>query len=159
MLASYHRWVYENNISESVITLKIWVVQESEFQTIANETIHGFTCPSIDIQTKRHISKYDEPRTFLAEARVNRSLPKQILCSLSGANHSIWQCQKYLQKGVPERWNFAKQFRLCYRCLTEGHIGKLCPKSRQFGQNGCQKLHHRLLHKTDILSPRKGDLS
>ena len=26
MLASYHRWVYENNISESVITLKTWVV-------------------------------------------------------------------------------------------------------------------------------------
>ena len=63
MLASYHRWVYENNISESVITLKTWIVQESEFQTIANETIHGFTCPSVDIQTKRHKS-YDEPRTF-----------------------------------------------------------------------------------------------
>ena len=30
MLTSYHRWVYENNISESVITLKTWVVQESE---------------------------------------------------------------------------------------------------------------------------------
>ena len=41
MLASYHRWVYENNISESVITLKTWVIQESKFQTIANETIYG----------------------------------------------------------------------------------------------------------------------
>ena len=41
----------------------------------------------------------------------------------------------------------------------EGHLGKLCPKSRQCGLNGCQKLHHRLLHKTDNLSPSTGDLS
>ena len=158
MLASYHRWIYENNISESVLTLKTWVVQESEFQTIANETIHGFTCPSVDIQAKRHKS-YDEPQTFFGEARVIRSLQKQKLCSLCGANHCIWQCQKYLQKRVPERWNFAKQFRLCYRCLMEGHLGNLCPRSRQCGQNGCQKLHHRLLHKTDNLSPSTVDLS
>ena len=41
----------------------------------------------------------------------------------------------------------------------EGHLGKLCPKSRQCGLNGCQKLHHRLLHKTDNLSPSTGDMS
>ena len=44
MLASYHRWLYENRVSESVIALKTWINQESEFQTIANETIHGFIC-------------------------------------------------------------------------------------------------------------------
>ena len=159
MLASYHRWVYENNISESVITLKTWVIQESEFQTIANETIHGFTCPSADIQTKRYISNYDESRTFFGETGAIRSLQKQILCRLCGANHCIWQCQNYLQKNVPERWNLAKQFRLCYRCLVGGHLGKFCPKSRQCGLNGCQKLHNRLLHKTDNLSPSTGDLS
>ena len=159
MLASYHRWVYENDISESVITLKTWVVQESEFQTIANETIHGFTCSSADIQTKRYISNYDESRTFFGETGAVRSLQKQILCRLCGANHCIWQCQKYLQKSVPECLNFAKQFWLCYRCLVGGHLGKLCPKSRQCGLNGCQKLHHRLLHKIDNLSPSTGDLS
>ena len=41
----------------------------------------------------------------------------------------------------------------------EGHLGKLCPKSRQCGQNGCQKLHHRLLHKTDNPSRSTGNLS
>ena len=159
MLTRYHRWICENNKSESVITLKTWVVQESEFQTIANETIHGFTCPSVDIQTKRYISNCDESRTFFGETGAIRSLQKQILCRLCGANHYIWQCKKYLKKSVPERWNFAKQFRLCYRCLMEGHLGKLCSKSRQCGLNGCQKLHHRLLHKTDNLSASTGDLS
>ena len=43
MLASYQRWVFENNISESVAALRTWVIQESEFQTVASETIHGLT--------------------------------------------------------------------------------------------------------------------
>ena len=73
MLASYHRWVNENNISVAVITLKTWVVQESEFQTIANETIHGFTCPSADIQTKQYVSNYDESRTFLGKQEPFRA--------------------------------------------------------------------------------------
>ena len=145
MLASYHRWFYENRVSESVIALKTWINQESDFQTIANETIHGFICTSADF----HISKNEEPRTFFGETLNTRSVQEKILCSLCGANHCIWKCQKYLQKSVPERWKFAKLLRLCYRCLAEGHLGNICPKSRQCGKNGCQKLHHRLLHTTD----------
>ena len=41
MLASYHRWIFENNHLESVETLRDWLVQEAEFQTIAAETIKG----------------------------------------------------------------------------------------------------------------------
>ena len=43
--------------------------------------------------------------------------------------------------------------------MPNGHLGKLCPKSRQCGQNECQKLHHWLLHKTDNLSPSTRDQS
>ena len=47
---------------------------------------------------------------------------------------------------VSERWNFAKQSRLCYRCLSEGHTGSKCTKSRCCGVDCCTKTHHRLLH-------------
>ena len=43
MLARYHRWIFENKMPESVVTLRTWVIQESEFQTIASETVHGLT--------------------------------------------------------------------------------------------------------------------
>ena len=43
MLASYHRWIIENNHLESVETLRGWIVQEVEFQTIVVETIKGIT--------------------------------------------------------------------------------------------------------------------
>ena len=41
MLARYHRWVFEYNKEESVLALREWIIQESEFQTIATETVRG----------------------------------------------------------------------------------------------------------------------
>ena len=43
LLAKYHRWVFETQTPESVFALKTWVFQESAFQTIASETVHGIT--------------------------------------------------------------------------------------------------------------------
>ena len=66
------------------------------------------------------------------------------------------------EKYMPDRLQFSKLFRLCCRCLAEGYLEKVCPKRRQYGPSGCQKLHHRLLHKTyhlpDGTRPSAGDL-
>ena len=43
MLARYHPWVFQNRKQKSVETLRYWVIQEAEFQTIAAETIRGLT--------------------------------------------------------------------------------------------------------------------
>ena len=43
MLTRYHRWIYENHKIESVEVLREWVIQETEFQTKAIETIYGLT--------------------------------------------------------------------------------------------------------------------
>ena len=43
MLAKYHRWVFETQTPESVVALKTWVYEESAFQIIASETVHGVT--------------------------------------------------------------------------------------------------------------------
>ena len=41
MLAHYHRWIHENGRWQSVETLREFIIQEAEFQTVASETIHG----------------------------------------------------------------------------------------------------------------------
>jgi len=48
--------------------------------------------------------------------------------------------------GVSKRWECAKKFKLCFRCLGEGHQGQSCYRSRLCGLDGCQEVHHRLLH-------------
>ena len=35
MLAMYHRWIFEHSLSGSVRTLRTWIIEESEFQTVA----------------------------------------------------------------------------------------------------------------------------
>ena len=39
MLARYHRWVFEFQKEESVLSLREWILQESEFETIATEAV------------------------------------------------------------------------------------------------------------------------
>ena len=41
LLVIYHRWVFENRKTESVLTLRDWMLQEVEFLTTASETIYG----------------------------------------------------------------------------------------------------------------------
>ena len=143
MLARYHRWIFEHNKEESVLALREWIIQESEFQTIATETVRGFTkAPS------RPAPRYGNQRTFFGEAKSGRNSQK-IPCQDCGMNHGIWNCPEFNRRRVADRWKVAKQNQLCYRCLAQGHQGKACPRSRPCGLDGCTDLHHRLLHKEE----------
>lgn len=148
MLASYHRWIFENKIIESVVTLRTWVIQESEFQTIASETVHGLigNLGSNTESTKSFVKNQNMRRTFfggIADSGKNRNSH----CTLCGREHAIWRCNEFLQMYVQERWNIAKQYELCYRCLGNGHRGNSCPRSRPCGIDGCRDVHSRLLHR------------
>jgi len=41
MLANYNRWLFEETKVECVETLREWIMQEGEFQTVAAETLCG----------------------------------------------------------------------------------------------------------------------
>ena len=147
MLAKYHRWVYETKTPESVVALKTWVFQESAFQTMASETVNGIignVCNQSSPDSPALISQ----RTFFGEI-IDRSSMKNTSCGICGRDHKIQNCEKFLEKNVPRRWDIAKRFKLCFRCLGDGHRGKSCQRSRPCGQNGCHKLHHVLLLNID----------
>ncbi|CAB4042746.1 Nucleotide-binding oligomerization domain-containing 2, partial [Paramuricea clavata] len=134
MICEYHRWIFEKKKAESVLSLRDWVIQESEFQTIAAETVKGLH-PGNEKRSKFR----DGGRTYFNRDGVSK-------CNLCNNQHPIWRCNQFKQMTVSERWNFAKQSRLCYRCLSEGHTGRKCTKSRCCGVDGCTKTHNRLLH-------------
>ena len=60
-----------------------------------------------------------------------------------------WTCAKFVEKSVSKRWDTAKHFNICFRCLGDGHRGKSCPRNLPCGKNGCKKLHHVLSHRND----------
>ena len=154
MVANFHRWIYDNKLTQSVTTLRKWVILESEFQTVASETVHGVTDQVSGVQTTHSRSGQKQARTFFGNSKDNRAKKTQN-CQACGADHRIWACQAFKQKNNSERWDIAKRSQLCFRCLADGHSGKSCPRSRQCGLNGCEELHHRLLHRTSQETEQK----
>ena len=72
MLPQYHRWIFENQKDESVMTLQTWVLQEAEFRTIASETVHGFAGRMANNTTAQPIPRYGSQRTCFGETKDQR---------------------------------------------------------------------------------------
>ena len=77
MIANYHRWIYDNNVTQSVATLRQWVILESEFQTVASETVHSVTGKMSDAQTTPPRQGQRNTRTFFGDSRHNRTKKTQ----------------------------------------------------------------------------------
>ena len=144
MLARYHCWVFEYKTEESVLSLREWILQESEFQMIATEAVRGLSGKSAN-PPYRQTPRQGNQWTFFGETD---SVPnsRKILRLDCKNDHGIWSCPKFNRRKVADRWNFAKHNQLCFRCLAQGHQGKACPRSRKCCKDRCTDLHHRLLH-------------
>jgi len=122
MLARYHRWVWENYKSESVETLREWVLQESQFQTIAHETIKGLTKPE---------GRPDNPnklRTFFSEDITAEQ--KQQECPVCSNRHGIWNCEEFNEMDVNRRWELANLLGNVLSMFEWGHQENFCRRSR-----------------------------
>ena len=91
MLARYHRWIFENGQRESVLSLRSWIIQESEFQTIASETVRGFNGDNDYTQTTRPVPRYRNQRTLFGETGNNRGQSTSP-CQVCDKQHKIWSC-------------------------------------------------------------------
>ena len=115
--------------------------------------VHGLTGKMANYTPATPAVECRDQQTFFGDTSASRSVQKSI-CKVCGKKHGVWSCADFIQKSVPDRWNIAKQFQLCFRCLAVGHHGKSCPRSRQCGLNECQQLHHKLLHKSESRLPQ-----
>ena len=161
ILSGYSRSLSENNEDPAVTSLNEWLKKEVAIRVEAKEMSHGLQDkPPSEQRFPRR--KFDDrkPRAFYTgnndEDRNKSNIvgsderlkkPPCIFCGQE--NHGIWGCNKFKQIEVGDRWKFAKDNRLCFRCLSVDHRGKDCNRSRQCNVNGCQLNHHRLLHDTD----------
>ena len=141
MLAHYHRWIHENGRWQSVETLREFIIQEAEFQTVASETIHG-------LSKRGH--KKDSGVTLFGNAQKSSGNQRRDgfrPCKVCGGHHGVWRCDKFKAMSPPARWEAAKSLKLCYRCLGGDHNGETCVRSRICGINNCKNTHNRLLHR------------
>ena len=140
MLAHYHRWIRDGRW-QSGETLREFIIQEAEFQTVASETIHG-------LSKRGHkkdcgVTVFGNTQKSSGNQRRDGFRP----CKVCGGHHGVWRCDKFKAMSPPARLEAAKSLKLCYRCLGEDHNGETCVRSRSCGINNCKNTHNRLLHR------------
>lgn len=109
--------------------------------------MHGLTWKASANKPLRPLPRNNNQWAVFWETEGNNCATKTVSCHLWKKLHGIWTCFQFLENPVPERWNVAKVYQLCYRSLAEGHAGTSCARSPPWGQNSCQELRHMLLHK------------
>ncbi|CAC5420462.1 unnamed protein product [Mytilus coruscus] len=152
MLSRYHRWIFESGKIESVECLREWILQESEFQTIASETIHGLSANSSSNSQRNYKgNRKDGFRTLFGELQNENYTEKwesmKHLCKCCNGHYGVWRCDEFRKLTVHKRWDTAKRLQLCYRCLGQDHVGRQCPRSRACNLGGCKEVHNKLLHR------------
>ncbi|XP_066256304.1 uncharacterized protein [Euwallacea similis] len=76
-------------------------------------------------------------------ASVKTFVESDLKCVVCKANHLLVNCQRFLAMPLSERFNKAKQLKLCLNCLKLGHFGKDC-RAKHCAK--CTTKHHTLLH-------------
>lgn len=77
-------------------------------------------------------------------AALNAQRQGVFLCIICGENHKIYDCSTFKAKGIQERLNYVKKYKLCANCLRQGHPLSEC---RMGPCRECKERHNSLLHK------------
>ena len=155
-LENYSRWLNERARETSVVAFRDWLKDKVRFRVEAAEMANGIESKPVEyVRTPRALKYQEQSRTRNFHAVATRNEPRNMKppCSLChGFDHGVWFCKQFYEKGVNDRWQIAKERKLCFRCLASDHSGKDCTKARTCGIDGCTRNHHRLLHGSEVLS-------
>ena len=128
LLAKYHRWLFENNVTESVVALKTWVIQESHFQTIASETVYGLTGkPLISSRRSRHRILKKREHSSYPQDPVNRnkySHATYVENNTDFGNVSYF-CRKRYQSAGRSQKDYRFAIAAWQKGITENHAEEL----------------------------------
>lgn len=71
---------------------------------------------------------------------------KKPKCPICEGSHTVPTCPNLSDSTVDEQFKFVTKARLCFSCLSKGHMTRDCSSRKNFEINGCQRFHHSLLH-------------
>ena len=72
-------------------------------------------------------------------------LPVKPKCQWCKLEHRTEECSQVLALTVEKRQEEFRKRALCFKCLTQGHIGKFCPNEQPVCKH-CKKNHLSILH-------------
>jgi len=69
------------------------------------------------------------------------------LCILCTGRHPLFRCSKFIGMKLDDRLKYANDKKLCYNCLSVGHISAKCKSSYLCQVPGCNRKHSKYLHR------------
>ena len=88
-----------------------------------------------------HIKGDPQPK----EESTNKE-PKSPACLCCNQAHPLNRRNEFKRKSVPERYEMAKSFKVCFNCLKQGHQVNKCSNKTHCQVTNCKRHHHSLLH-------------
>jgi len=107
-------------------------------------------------QEKGTLRKSEKPpqSSFVNAAPLPSSKPQCTCCGKG--KHTLPLCNKFKRFSKDARSKWAREHRLCFRCLAEGHWAPKCKSSIVCSQ--CSRKHHTLVHTDEVAATtRKED--
>ncbi|XP_026324981.1 uncharacterized protein LOC113233960 [Hyposmocoma kahamanoa] len=98
---------------------------------------------------RRPIKSY---HTQIAKPAAHEQVTTCPICDKTG--HHAAQCDEMKTADVAARWDIARKHGLCFRCLRTRKFRHTC-KNKRCGIDGCEYMHHSLLHGTPPSSKEK----
>ena len=89
-----------------------------------------------------HIKGDPQPK---GEEPTNKE-PKSPACLCCNQAHPLYRCNEFKRKSVPERYEVAKSFKVCFNCLKQRHQVNKCSNKTHCQVTNCKRHHHSLLH-------------
>jgi len=156
LISRYHRWLHEKKLVGNVFSLRMFILLESEFEIIAEETAKGFSKVGVEKSSfivSRENNEVEDCHAFSnGEADKNVFLSchtKQAFsCCICGELHREMDCPELMNSIMGVRQKLVMKYGLCFGCLERGHKKKNC-KHETICQK-CDGKHNTLFHRDVI---------
>ena len=97
------------------------------------------------VKTNQSMNSEKNPGADLASSDV-----PSIVCIFCQQNHALEDCHLLRWKPYQERIKFLSAKRLCFGCLSEKHVARLCPERKICKIPNCTRKHPTVLHTFNV---------
>ena len=142
---SWCRRVRELNTEfPSLLQLSEWLEEEgAKVSLLFNPSSHQ----EAKSEKKSEKGARHNEKVYVTSTKEEDNSTKEKKCFLcQGPSHDPEDCQKFKDETVDSRYKWIQKNRRCFCCLKFGHPVKGCKSKKKCGKDGCEKIHHELLH-------------
>ncbi|XP_074645870.1 uncharacterized protein LOC141902130 [Tubulanus polymorphus] len=138
MLINYKRWIRDAAKDDILTNLRDWLIDEFRILSEVQEDVEGIN--KLGLHENQSVSQKNRYVKTFTKNTVS------VNCIKCEQSHRLFECPAFKAMSVDNRWQFAKENQLCFRCLKQGHSGKICRFTRRCYVDGCKSNHNSLLH-------------